>query len=129
MVREIQSKQEFDTLLAQEAGDKLVVVDFTATWCGPCRAIAPEFERLANKYSESCVLIKVDVDKCSDVARAAGISAMPTFQFYKRGQKMDGFRGAAATKLEQFIQKYSLADAEPNPTPEDEGSMTGCVLL
>lgn len=128
MVREIQSKQEFDVLLA-ESGDKLVVIDYTATWCGPCRAIAPEFERLSQKYSDSCVMVKVDVDKCSTVARAAGISAMPTFQFYKQGQKMDGFRGASAAKLEEFIQKYSAADAQPNPSPEDDGSMMGCVLL
>lgn len=128
MVREIKSKEEFDTILAT-SGDKLVVIDYTASWCGPCRSIAPEFERLSSLYDEVAIFVKVDVDNCKAVARAQGISAMPTFQFYKRGEKYFGFRGASVAKLEDSIKTYSLAEAEPNPNPEDEGSMVGCVVL
>ena len=94
----------------------------------PCRSIAPEFERLSKKYS-NVVFIKVDVDKCKAVARAQGISAMPTFQYYRGGQKFFGFRGASVGKLESSIQKYSGADAVPSEEMEDEGSMMGCTVL
>lgn len=128
MVREVKSKEEFDSILAS-SGDKLVVIDYTASWCGPCQGIAPEFERLSREYSEDAIFLKVDVDKCKAVARAQGISAMPTFQFYKHGTKYFGFRGASVAKLEASIKTYSAADAEINPNPEDEGSMVGCVVL
>jgi thioredoxin len=125
MVREVTSKEDFDTILS-EAGDKLVVVDFTATWCGPCKAIAPEFARLANKYP-NVIFIKVDVDKCKDVARAQSISAMPTFKFFKNQSLFHMFQGASVKLLEDGIKTYSAADAEPNPNAEKES--TGCVLL
>mmetsp|Transcript_1540 Transcript_1540/g.2174 ORF Transcript_1540/g.2174 Transcript_1540/m.2174 type:complete len:130 (-) Transcript_1540:125-514(-) len=129
MVREIQDKAEFDAVIA-EAGDKLVVVDFTATWCGPCRAVAPEFQRLSEKYSDAAVIfLKVDVDKCRSVASAEQIRAMPTFKFYKKQQLYHQFMGASVAKLEQSIQTYSQPDAEPNPNAESEGSSMGCVLL
>ena len=94
----------------------------------PCRSIAPEFERLSNKYPD-VIFIKVDVDKCKSVARAQGISAMPTFQFYRGGQKFFGFRGASVGKLESSIEKYSAADAVPSDEMEDEGSMMSCTVL
>jgi thioredoxin 1 len=125
MVREVTSKEEFDTILSR-ADDKLVVVDFTATWCGPCRAIAPEFERLS-EANPDVIFIKVDVDRCRDVARAQNISAMPTFKFFKHGKRYHTFQGASIRKLEDAIAKYSAANAEPNPEPESSPSQ--CVLL
>ena len=98
------------------------------SYFSPCQSIAPEFERLSRKYP-NVVFLKVDVDKCKPVARAQGISAMPTFQFYRGGQKFFGFRGASVGKLESSIQKYSAADAVPSDAFEDEGSMMGCTLL
>ena len=98
------------------------------SYFSPCQSIAPEFERLSSKYP-NVVFLKVDVDKCKPVARAQGISAMPTFQFYRGGQKFFGFRGASAGKIESSIQKYSAADAVPSDEFEDEGSMMGCTLL
>jgi thioredoxin len=58
-------------------GSKPAIVDFTATWCGPCRSIAPILEELAKEYEGQIVVYKVDVDKCRDVATAFGISSIP----------------------------------------------------
>lgn len=60
----------------------LVIVDFGAQWCAPCKSIAPEFERLAKEY-DSAVFLKVDVDECTELAVRDGIAALPTFVLYK----------------------------------------------
>ncbi|PWS21411.1 thioredoxin, partial [Enterococcus faecium] len=76
-----------------DAGDKLVVVDFTAVWCGPCQSIAPFFKSLSEQHT-NVVFLKVDVDDAEDVAKSCKINCMPTFHFYKNGQKVDDFSGS-----------------------------------
>ena len=93
MVKELATKAEFDACLT-EAGDKLVVVDFTASWCPPCQMIKPKFEEHAPVVADYAILVKVDVDANAETAQACGIEAMPTFQFYKNGEKKDQIRGA-----------------------------------
>lgn len=99
----VESLDEFKAKLA-EAGDKLVVVDFFATWCGPCKMIAPKLEAMAQKLS-NVVFIKVDVDEAEDVAAEYAISAMPTFKFFKNGSPLDGkdVVGANEGKIESTI--------------------------
>ncbi|KAL0605847.1 Thioredoxin [Plecturocebus cupreus] len=86
------------------AGDKLVVVDFSATWCGPCKMIKPFFHSLSEKYS-NVVFLEVDVDDCQDVASECEVKCMPTFQFFKKGQKVGEFSGANKEKLESTINE------------------------
>ncbi|KAM7405603.1 hypothetical protein PAMP_000038 [Pampus punctatissimus] len=82
------NKDEFRAILA-EAGGKLVVVDFMATWCGSCRCIAPEFiKQSEDPENKNVIFLKVDVDEVEDVSSSCGIKCMPTFQFYKNGQKV-----------------------------------------
>ena len=71
----------------KEAGDKLVVIDFFATWCGPCKMISPVLEEMEAQMS-NVKFLKVDVDEAEDVAVHYQISAMPTFIFIKNGQKV-----------------------------------------
>ncbi|XP_057642588.1 thioredoxin-like [Chionomys nivalis] len=101
MVKLIESKEAFQEALAA-AGDKLVVVDFSATWCGPCKMIKPFFHSLSEKYS-SVVLLEIDVVDCQDAAAECEVKCMPTFQFYKKGQKVGEFSGANKEKLEASI--------------------------
>ena len=75
--------------IIEKSKEMLVVIDFTATWCGPCQKIAPKFSELAKTYAGSAILVKIDVDKNQYASRAAGITCMPTFQFYKGGKKVD----------------------------------------
>ncbi|KAM4565526.1 thioredoxin b [Fundulus diaphanus] len=105
MVRSVEDLQEFKTIL-KDAGDKLVVVDFTATWCGPCKQIAPEFVKLSEQpENQNVIFLKVDVDDAQDVSQECKISCMPTFQFYKLEQKVFEFSGANLTTLKSKIEE------------------------
>uniref|UniRef100_A0AAA9S2F0 Thioredoxin n=1 Tax=Bos taurus TaxID=9913 RepID=A0AAA9S2F0_BOVIN len=103
MVKQIESKYAFQEAL-NSAGEKLVVVDFSATWCGPCKMIKPFFHSLSEKYS-NVVFLEVDVDDCQDVAAECEVKCMPTFQFFKKGQKVGEFSGANKEKLEATINE------------------------
>jgi thioredoxin 1 len=104
MVKEVQSVEEFDQILA--GTEKLVVVDFYAVWCGPCRFIAPVLERLQEEYAGTVEFIKVDVDKLPDLAQRCGVAAMPTFIFYKGGKKIDDLTGANESILREKVRKH-----------------------
>jgi thioredoxin len=98
----IKDTQDFLAQL-QNAGDKLVVADFTAKWCGPCKAIAPVFSKWSNEVD--AVFLKVDVDDCEELSQLCGIGCMPTFQLYKNGKKIDECKGANPNNLSSTISK------------------------
>ncbi|KAM0951748.1 putative monodehydroascorbate reductase (NADH) [Dioscorea sansibarensis] len=84
---------------------KLAVIDFTASWCGPCRVIAPVFVELAKRFTD-VIFLKVDIDELKDVAREWAIEAMPTFIFLKEGTIVDKIVGARKDDLPKVIQKH-----------------------
>ncbi|XP_036367204.1 thioredoxin isoform X2 [Octopus sinensis] len=81
----IDSVEKFDQTL-KENKDKLIIIDFFATWCGPCKMIAP---------------------KLKEVAEKEGIQAMPTFKFYKGGEEVEEIKGASEPKIREALTKYS----------------------
>nr|CAD7197681.1 unnamed protein product [Timema douglasi]CAD7402729.1 unnamed protein product [Timema poppensis]CAD7574562.1 unnamed protein product [Timema californicum] len=97
----VKDKADFDAKLA-EAGDNLVVVDFFAVWCGPCKMIAPKLEEMAAEYPD-IVVLKVDVDECEDLVAIYEISSMPTFVFIKNKAKVESFSGSNAEKLKALV--------------------------
>ncbi|XP_050315069.1 thioredoxin-2 [Anthonomus grandis grandis] len=101
MVTHIKDKNDLDSKLS-DAGDQLVVIDFFATWCGPCRMISPKLEELAKEYSNVHIL-KIDVDECEELAMEYKISSMPTFVFIKNKQVIMTFSGANYDKLKAAI--------------------------
>ncbi|VDK44765.1 unnamed protein product [Anisakis simplex] len=88
-----------------EAGSKLVVIDFYADWCGPCRYIAPIFEQFSQQYTEA-VFVKVNVDLCRQTSAVYGVSAMPTFVFVRNNQEVDRMMGADVSELERKIMQH-----------------------
>jgi len=104
------------------AGIRLVVVDFTAKWCGPCQSIAPLFEELPNKYPKA-IFLKVDVDECQDTAASQGVSAMPTFILYRNKAKVDRIQGANILNLEAKIQQHIGSGGEESGEDYGQGLM------
>uniref|UniRef100_G1TIC3 Thioredoxin domain-containing protein n=1 Tax=Oryctolagus cuniculus TaxID=9986 RepID=G1TIC3_RABIT len=86
------------------AGDTLNGVDFSATWCGPCKMIKPFIHSLSEKYSKAQFL-EVDVDDCQDIAAECEVKCMLTFQFFKKRQKVSELSGANKEKLEAIINE------------------------
>lgn len=112
---EIKSLSQFNALKPTP----LLIIDFYATWCGPCKQISPVFSRLATQHSTSATVIfaQVDVDQAKDVAQLCGIAAMPTFQFFRQGRKVDEVKGADVQQLTTKIGYYTGALAKEGPAP------------
>ncbi|OQS04159.1 thioredoxin h [Thraustotheca clavata] len=82
--------------------NKLIVIDFTATWCPPCQYIKPIFHSYADQYPE-VVFFQIDVDESDELSEVLGVSAMPTFQFWRNGEKLEAITGADRDKLLKTI--------------------------
>lgn len=80
------------------------MIDFSATWCGPCKMIAPLFKELSESIS-NVVFLKVDVDENPDTAAKYTVSAMPTFVFIKKGEVVDRLMGANPIRLREMIDE------------------------
>lgn len=106
-VHHVHSDEDFEIQL-KNAGSKLIVIDFFATWCGPCRYISPILDGFADKYESQAVILKVDVDQLKALAKGRyRVNGMPTFVFLKDGETVERFSGAYEDRIEQTIQKYS----------------------
>ncbi len=108
----------FEAEVLQKSLQTPVLVDFWATWCGPCKTLGPILEKLAADYNGAFVLAKVDVDKEQQIAAAFQIRSVPTVFLVKDGQIVDGFPGALPEgQLKQFLQQHGI---EPAPAAEPE---------
>ncbi len=100
---EIVNKEKFENLLKTK---ELVIVDFFATWCGPCQMFIPIFDKLASEEKEA-VLIKVDIDQENELAMNSKITGVPTIVAYKNGQEVGRFSGFRPLEdLKNFIATF-----------------------
>jgi len=86
----IQDETEFDSLLKSES---LLVVDCTATWCGPCKLVAPLIDRLADDYRDRAKVFKLDLDSNKPVAKRFGIRSIPAVMVFKQGKLIETLVG------------------------------------
>jgi putative thioredoxin len=114
--------ETFEAEVLRKSLEVPVLVDFWATWCGPCKTLGPILEKLAGEYNGAFVLAKVDVDKEQQIAAAFQIRSVPTVFLVKDGQLVDGFPGALPEgQLREFLKQHGIepaAAAEPEAVAE-----------
>lgn len=99
------SEKNFDDIVA---GGKPVLVDFWASWCGPCQFMLPIFDKLAKKYGDKIVFARLNVDDNQSVAARYDVYAIPTFLVFQDGKAVDRAVGAVGEPgLESLIKKHS----------------------
>jgi thioredoxin 1 len=98
----VSSSAEYEKL--KSVKNRLVVVDFSAAWCGPCQAIAPVFEALA-EATPTATFIHIDVDKVQ-VGDGEDVSGIPTFKYFKNGTLLGEFSGADQAQLKEYVSKF-----------------------
>ncbi|XP_074568537.1 thioredoxin H4-1-like [Curcuma longa] len=108
-VHVITSKDNWDQKISESKKDgKIVVANFSATWCGPCRVMAPGYTELSEKYP-ALMFLTIDVDELSELSSSWDIRATPTFIFLRDGQQVDKIIGANRTELEKKIVVNSMS--------------------
>ena len=105
MAIKVATDATFETEVLQN--DKPVVVDFWAAWCGPCKLVAPEMEKLAEKYEGAIDIVKVDVDANPGLSRSFNILSIPTIAFFAPGKQPMGVVGFRP--MEQLETQFGLA--------------------
>jgi thioredoxin 1 len=100
----IENEAAFDDLINSEA---VLVVDCTATWCGPCKMVAPLMDQLAEAYSEKAKVCKLDLDSNQAVAKRFGIRSIPAVMYFKDGELMETLVGVKPyEEFSNAVDKY-----------------------
>lgn len=98
------SSSNFDKVITE---NKLVLIDFWATWCGPCKIVSPIIEKIASDYENKLIVAKVDIDKARDIAQNYNIQSIPTVILFKDGKIVSRQIGAMSfEEYEKEINKY-----------------------
>ncbi len=101
------NEKEFSDLMKNNNNENLLVVDFFATWCGPCKMFLPVFEKVASELKDENVkMVTVDIDQSSDLALKSKITGVPTVLFFKNGEEVNRFSGfVPQEELEKLIEE------------------------
>jgi len=102
----LNQQRDLDNVFTRAGSDRLLIIDFTASWCGPCKAIAPKYQQWSTEYKQ-VIFTKCDVDEARPIAQAYRISAMPTFVFIKNRQTLEMIKGANPAAIEAAIRKHA----------------------
>lgn len=115
------SVESFEAEVLQASLHTPVLIDFWATWCGPCKTLGPILEKLAGEYNGTFALAKIDVDKQQELAAAFQIRSIPTVILVKGGQPIDGFQGALPEgQVRELLARHGIEPATPVATVDEE---------
>ena len=103
VVTKVESISDFENTVNTSA--KLLVIDYKAEWCGPCKRMSPLFEEMSNTFDDSCEFLSVDCDDLPELAGQRGVASLPTFEFIQNGKALEQVIGANPAKLEQTIAR------------------------
>lgn len=84
---------DFEKKVTEQSKDKVIVVDFWASWCVPCNMLGPMLEKVVKSYGDKVLLVKANVDECSGLANKYGINAIPAVKIFKDGEIAGQFTG------------------------------------
>ncbi|KAH8259388.1 hypothetical protein KR026_003450, partial [Drosophila bipectinata] len=102
----VESKSLFDKMLEDAGPNRHILVEFFATWCGPCAMIGPRLEQLAVEYNNRMIVLKIDVDENEELALQYEINSMPTFLIIKNRVTLVQFVGSNVSKVVSTVEKY-----------------------
>ncbi|KAF6828658.1 thioredoxin [Colletotrichum musicola] len=123
---QIKSPAEFQKLLSSS---RIVVADFYADWCGPCKVIAPLYEQLSSSLSRKDVVtfVKIDVEAHKEIASAYNVTSLPTFMVFREGKTLDKVQGADPRKLQEVVKKLvkEVEGGAASGSGEGSGSSSG----
>ena len=81
-----------------------LIIDFYTTWCGPCKTMSPEFEKLSKEYEGKAIFVKCDIDQAQEIAQNYGIESIPTFQSWLDGNPIGQVVGADLEALQKLVK-------------------------
>lgn len=128
------TEQNFHQVMVEESQKRLVVMDFWADWCAPCKALMPILEKLAGEYPDQLLLAKVNADEQQNIVAQFGVRSLPTVAFIQNGQPVDAFMGAEPEsaireRLEKYLPKPWDDLMERAVALKAEGDLDGALPL
>ena len=124
VVTPITSAEDWDNVMSKAVTDRVMIIDFQKSQCKPCKKVAPEFEKLAEKYADSVNFFKVDADssrECLALMKQHGIRSVPTFYVFVGSARVDSVRGAHIDLVEDcIIREQLIIDKNARPGMVDE---------
>lgn len=127
------NESNFDQVL-QHSHQALVLVDFWADWCEPCKSLMPVLAQIADEYQGQVLVVKVNADENQNLTAQYGVRSLPTVKLFKQGQEVDGFMGVQpAEAIKEIINKHRVRPTEPYRQQAlmmaEQGDLNGAIEL
>lgn len=123
-VHHVESSEKFTEILLNEnqsVHDKpFVLVDFYADWCGPCRRIAPQLEKLSGTYGDKVLFLKVNIEECQESADSCKVHALPTFMFFESGRLSSDYQQIVGANIAAVEERLKNLGTKPSDKISDD---------